>query len=83
MSRPAGQFNVRKKIMLGYLRKFPNGMVHVKDEELAKQMQQSARHVSRILQTLKDEGAIEIKHRRFKHPTLGWCNTRTIQVKEL
>ena len=81
MSRPAGQFDARKQLVLGYLKKFPNGTASVRDVDIAEHAHQSVRHVQRILSALRKEGAIEVSGDRYKHPSLGWCNKRTIHVK--
>lgn len=79
MARPAGAFKKNQAKLLQELRTQVRS-----NEDLAKVLGVTPRHVSRLLNALVEDGWIRITVTSFKHPqsgtnpTAGWCNDRAI-----
>jgi transcription initiation factor IIE alpha subunit len=78
MARPRGLFDARKTALLRQVKVDPAAS----DKSLAKALNLSTRYVQRIIGALKEERAIDVRRTRFKHPQMGWCNARSINVLE-
>jgi transcription initiation factor IIE alpha subunit len=76
MPRPRGLFDARKNALLQQVKLDPAAT----DKSLAKTLNLSTRYVQQIIGALKKERHIAVKRTRFKHPQMGWCNARSINV---
>lgn len=75
-----GQFNLRKTELLKLLK--VKGTSQYTNAELGEVLNVSERQVQNYINALVDDGEILINNRRFKHPNFGWCNTRTISIRD-
>ncbi len=78
MARPAGQFEVHKRKLFALLR--DEGFAAATNAQLADRLDCTPRQVARYLAQLARDGAVRTERVRWKHPSFGWCNARTLQL---